>query len=486
MSCGSIVGTNDFEICYYIREQDNERGISVEEITLLHTNDLHSHFENWPKIRRFLQKEQAESSSDKSVFTVDLGDFVDRWHPLTEATDGVANIDLMNSVNYDAATIGNNEGVGNSKSQLDMLYTDANFDVLLGNLYDPSTGKRPMWAKTHKILSTPNKTTIGLLALTAPFPLTYEPNGWDIRTVDEVLPSLINEVRPMCDILVLMSHLGIDQDMKIATNYPEIDVLLGSHTHHLFRHGEKINQTQLSAAGKFGQYAGKVQIVVDGGKIIETSAEAIPTEDFPELPEDAAEIKGYLEQGHALLKKKKIAVIPYEFSNELDSSHPLIFQALKAVEARGGTTAAVLNTGLFLDQLSKGLVTEDDLHRVLPHPMHLIRVTLKGADMIRFVREMEKNRHYLRKFSITGMGFRGKIFGEICYEGISYDRATKTVYWNDDLLEADKEYTITTVDHFLFIPFFPTLELVGEVEFLFPEFIRNVLGDYLRRNYPIK
>lgn len=457
----------------------------MEEITILHTNDLHSHFENWPKIRRFLIDNKEKQSSDKSIFAVDLGDFVDRWHPLTEATDGQANVQLMNTVHYDAATIGNNEGVGNSKSQLNALYDDADFDVLLGNLFDPSTGERPTWTKTHKILKTPNNTKIGLIGLTAPFPLTYEPNGWDIRSVDDVLPTLISQVRPNCDVLILLSHLGIDQDMRIATNYPEIDILLGSHTHHLFRHGEKINRTQLSAAGKFGQYVGKVRILLEKGKIIETSAEALPTEDFPTLPEDEAEIEGYLARGHRLLQEKKMAELPYEFSDRLTSSHPLIFEALEAVKKRGNTEASVLNTGLFIDTLSKGLVTEDDLHRVLPHPMHLIRVTLNGSDMDRLIREMEKNRHYLRKFSIMGMGFRGKIFGELCYSGISYDKETKTVYWNGQLLEQKKSYTITTVDHFLFIPFFPTIELAGEVDFLFPEFIRNVLGDYLRRYYSI-
>lgn len=457
----------------------------MEEIILLHTNDLHSHFENWPRIRRFLLEKKAVQTFDKSTFTVDLGDFVDRWHPLTEATDGRANVQLMNTIDYDAATIGNNEGVGNSKSQLNALYREANFDVLLGNLYDPATGERPIWTKTHKILETQQGTKIGLIALTAPFPLTYAPNGWDIRSVEDVLPALIQEVRPNCDVLVLLSHLGIDQDIKIATNYPEINVLLGSHTHHLFRHGEKINQTQLSAAGKFGQYVGEVRIFVEEGKIINTSAEALPTEEFPELPEDSVEIEGYLKEGHELLQRKKIAKLPYELSDELDSPHPVIFEALKAVKKRGETAAAVLNTGLFLGDLPKGIITEDDLHRVLPHPMHLIRVTLSGADMIRFVREMEKNRHYLRKFSITGMGFRGKVFGELVYEGVSYDKGTKTVYWEGEPLDVAREYTITTVDHFLFIPFFPTLELVGEVEFLFPEFIRNVLGDYLRRYYPI-
>ncbi|MHC5216083.1 bifunctional metallophosphatase/5'-nucleotidase [Enterococcus sp. LJL128] len=458
----------------------------MEEIILLHTNDLHSHFENWPKIRRFLLNKRKENSTPKqSTFVVDLGDFVDRWHPLTEATNGTANVELMNAVHYDGATIGNNEGVGNSKKQLNHLYDEANFDILLGNLFDLDTGKRPRWALPYKILATAQKTRLGLIGLTAPFPLTYKPNGWDIRGVDDVLPQLISEVRQQCDVLILLSHLGIDNDMKIATNYPEIDVLLGSHTHHLFRHGEKINHTQLSAAGKFGQYVGEVHLLLEDGVIVQTSAEALPTEDFLALPEDEAEISSYLEKGHNLLKQKQVADLPYTFSNVLDSEHPLIFQALNALKKRGGTEAAVLNTGLFLDDLSKGLVTEENLHQVLPHPMHLIRVTLNGKELTRLVREMEKNRHFLRKFPIVGMGFRGKIFGDISYTGISYDKADASVYWNGQAVVDNQNYTLTTIDHYLFIPFFPTIEIAGEIEFLFPEFLRNVFGDYLRRCYPI-
>ena len=66
--------------------------------------------------------------------------------------------------------------------------------------------------------------------------------------MEAVLPQLITEVAPQCDVLILLSHLGIDTDFMIAANYPEIQVILGSHTHHLFKDGEKINHVQLALA----------------------------------------------------------------------------------------------------------------------------------------------------------------------------------------------------------------------------------------------
>ena len=100
----------------------------MEKLVILHTNDLHSHFENWPKIRRFmLGTRAAEQAEGASVLAFDDGDAMDRSAPLTEATQGQINVQLLNEIGYDAATIGNNEGVGNPHDVLEHLYDHANW-----------------------------------------------------------------------------------------------------------------------------------------------------------------------------------------------------------------------------------------------------------------------------------------------------------------------------------------------------------------------
>ncbi|MBO1305325.1 metallophosphoesterase [Enterococcus sp. 669A] len=460
----------------------------MEKIILLHTNDLHSHLENWPKIRRFLHTRQQENQqADQEVITVDLGDFVDRWHPLTEATDGQASVLLMNDIGYDAATIGNNEGVGNSKDDLNHLYDQANFDVLLDNLFDKQTLQPPVWSQASKIITTKNGTKVGLIAFTAPFPLTYSPNGWDIRQVEDILPDLVARLRPQVDVLVLMSHLGISADRHIARAQPEIDVILGSHTHHLFERGEVVNDVQIAAAGKYGYYVGEVHIYVDDQhKIVRTSAHTYATEKMLELPEDQVEIDGYLAEGHRLLAEKAVADMPFSMSADVHAEHPMIEYALHAVKEKAGTDVAILNSGLFLEDIPEGIVNQDQLHTALPHPMHLIKVTLPGNELIRLILEMEKNRHFLINFPVIGMGFRGKVFGHLVYEGLSYDPVNRKVCWLGEPVDPTAKYTLATVDHYMVLPFFPTIEIAGEYEFLFPEFIRSVLGDYLKAHYPIQ
>ncbi|EGO6564925.1 bifunctional metallophosphatase/5'-nucleotidase [Enterococcus faecalis] len=460
----------------------------MEEIVLFHTNDLHSHFENWPKIRRLVKaKRSLYQKEGKTVVTIDLGDFSDRCHPLTEATDGRANVAIMNTLAYDLVTIGNNEGIGNSKKQLEHLYDQSTFEVVLANLEDPKTQTLPDFCQAYKIMTTKEGTKLGFIGLTAPFPLTYNPNGWTIKQVEAVLPQLITEVAPQCDVLILLSHLGIDTDFMIAANYPEIQVILGSHTHHLFKDGEKINHVQLAAAGKYGQYIGEVHLFVDDDtKQVTSYAKTMETASLEEQATDAKEIAGYLTEGHRLLQAQQIAPIPETLSTDLRQPHAFITVALKALKEAGQTEAAVLNNGLFLADLPEGIINADQLHEALPHPMHLIKVTLKGSDMSRLIREMEKSRQFLRKFPIRGMGFRGKIFGELCYDGIRFERNSQTVFWQGKPIQPEQKYTLTTVDHFQFVPFFPTIELVGEVEFLFPDVLRTVVANYLHAHYPIK
>ena len=83
------------------------------------------------------------------------------------------------------------------------------------------------------------------------------------------------------------------------------------------------------------------------------------------------------------------------------------------------------------------------------------------------------------------MGFRGKIFGKVIYDGLSYDATNHTVAWRGRAIEEEKAYTLTTVDHLMFVPFFPTIEIAGQHEFLFPEFIRTVLAEHLAQKYPL-
>lgn len=454
----------------------------MEKLRILHTNDLHSHFESFPKIKRFLHQAQADQSVDQ-VFTFDAGDFMDRSHPLSDATEGQANIKLMNEFNYDAITIGNNEGISNPHAVLEHLFDQANFPVVLANLREEDE-TMPKWCQPYQIITTKAKTKIAIVGLTAAYPMTYGPNHWHVKLISNTMDKILPEIKGQYDLLFVISHIGLTMDRYLAEHYPEINLIIGGHSHDLLPHGEKVNKTWITQTGKWGHYVGDIALTIDDKhQLTHVAADTHAVKEMPAFHEDQQLIDGWHNKGEEILKSRKIAYLPAEFA---DNKMAAIQASLDAISENAGTDLAMLSTGLFLTPFKKGLLTQADLQRALPHPMHVVKTELDGNNLWRLIMEIEKNRHYLKKFPLQGMSFRGKIFGEVIYKGIKVDPESRTVYVNEQEIDPKRTYQIATLDHYVLIPFFPTLAIVGKNKFLFPDYLRTVVGKYLSKKYPLQ
>lgn len=458
-----------------------DRELKMEKLRILHTNDLHSHFEHFPQIARYLHKAQKDRSVDQ-VLTFDAGDFMDRSNPLTDATYGQANIKLMNSFNYDAITIGNNEGISNSHETVEHLFDHANFPVLLANLQEED-GTRPNWALQDKIIKTNKGTRIALIGLTAAYPLSYEPNHWHVKTLKAAMDEVLPKIAGQYDVLILLTHVGLNMDCFLAKNYPEIDLIIGGHSHDLLKHGLEVNNVWITQTGKWGNFVGNIYVEIDNEhQIQKISPHVEPTSLMKSEPADELTVKDYLKCGKEILSREYIADLPKQYDNSLDAA---IEVSMQAIANFAQTDIAMLSSGLFLTPFKKGILTKYDLQQALPHSMHVVRTTLQGCDLWRLVMEIEKNRHYLDHFHLQGMSFRGKIFGQMYYRGLRYDPVEQSVYVNNQQINFKKNYQIAVLDHYILVPFFPTLAIVGENQFLFPQFLREVVGNYLSKKYPL-
>lgn len=458
----------------------------MEKLHIIHTNDLHSHFENFPLIARFIkQQRRLDLKKQQQTFLFDIGDASDRVHPLTEATMAQANIDWMNQQQYDAVTIGNSEGLYYDHEILEHMYDRAHFPVIVGNLYE-SQGGLPPFAHTYKIFYTNAGTKLGVLGLTAPYLLTYPLLNWNIQLVQDVLPTLISKLRPQVDVLILLSHLGINTDRYLCQKYPQIDIIIGGHTHHLLPTGTVIGKTLVTAAQKYGNYIGNIYLTLENHKLQTQKAHVVSIRSLTHLKTDKKRGFEYQRKGEELLNRQLVAETPYQLEAGLVGAHPAINLALKALEYATNTKAAMLNSGLFLCDLPAGIVTQNDIHQQLPHAIHLMKTTLPGRELWRFMMEINKNRNFLRHFPQKGMGFRGKIFGEIFLDGLAINENTRQVFYHGQELDPIKNYEIALLDHYLFIPFFPTLQIVGENQLLYPDFLRTVFARYLAKQFPLK
>jgi len=102
------------------------------ELTIYHTNDIHSHLNEYARIQAYMAKHRPQL--EHPSLYIDIGDHVDLSAPVTEATVGQKNIELLNEAHCDIATIGNNEGMTISHDALQNLYNDADFKVICTNV----------------------------------------------------------------------------------------------------------------------------------------------------------------------------------------------------------------------------------------------------------------------------------------------------------------------------------------------------------------
>ena len=132
---------------------------------------------------------------------------MDRFHPISEAFKGKANVALMNDVGYDVVTLGNNEGITLSHDDLSHLYDDANFQVVCANLKSLTTNS-PNWLEPTVKIETDQGIKIGVIGLTAPFNAFYHLLDWHVDYAFETLDQHIENLKESTDIIILLSHLG--------------------------------------------------------------------------------------------------------------------------------------------------------------------------------------------------------------------------------------------------------------------------------------
>lgn len=457
----------------------------MEKITIYHTNDIHSHLKYWPRIAHYLSEEKQKKIADnETVFVFDSGDATDRMHPLTEATNGKAIASLLHEGSYDAITIGNNEGIGNTKDQLNDLFTDSHYKVVVSNLLDKDTGSRPKWAENMVLLETADNNKLGLIGCTIPLPLSYDSLGWEVQDPIETIKEMIQKHKHEVDGFVLLSHLGLDTDRQIASLFPEILVILGGHTHHLLPEGEIINNSLIAGAGKFGTHIGKVTIELEKSYKGLMTAQVIDARtELTKVPNEKKQMEELKTRGKTLLEMETLGMLRYPLEKQWSKHSNLISLTLDAMRDTSNVDGAIINAGLFLRSIPEGLTNRKQLHEALPHPMRLIEVALTGENLMKMLKQMENQKDDLRTLPVKGFGFRGDVFGELCYQGIKIEN-DEVIIDNKHII-LDHLYKIITVDHLMYVPYFPVLQEESQVKIISPDFLRTIVGNYVKKHYPI-
>ena len=223
---------------------------------ILHTNDIHSRFENFAKITT-----KIKQLKDENTLVLDAGDYHDFKDVMLQGTKGTAGSELLLEAGYDAITIGNNEGF-EGLDILNSMLNNTRLSFLSSNLIKLS-GKTIEGIKRSIIL---NKSGVRFLiiGMSPDFKEFFHLLGMNTLEYKEQIQKEITEQKAKYDVCILLSHLGLTTDTDIANSIEGIDIIIGGHSHDLLRGPQLVNNTVLHMAGCYGEYLGVLEFEYDG------------------------------------------------------------------------------------------------------------------------------------------------------------------------------------------------------------------------------
>lgn len=452
----------------------------VSTLTLIHTNDIHSHFDAASRIATFVD-EVRRSVGEDNVLLLDCGDFLDRVSVETEGSGGVANVALLERFGYDAVLIGNNEGLSYTIGELDTLFSEFPIPVVCANMVQRDNGEPPTWM-TPCWTTVKSGMRIGIIGLTAAFDVYYRLLGWEALEPISVARTYVSRIRQNVDVVIVLSHLGLAYDKQLAEQVDGIDLILGGHTHHLLSSPIIVGSTTIGAAGKFGQHVGRLEIKLEAGENrVRITGGCMPTD---ELRRDAGVdrlIADYRVEALAAMNRPVASLVgplplhPYEES-------PLATLLASAVRRVTGTEIGLVNAGQLLGGLDAGEVTELTIHELCPSPINPCAIKLSGRQLVHALEESLLPEYYELEF--RGFGFRGRVLGTLCTDGLellideskpAYDRIVEARVGGEPL-QADRIYDVGTLDMFTFGVGYVGLKEGTDVRYLLPDYIRHTLA----------
>ena len=222
--------------------------IKPKKVTILHTNDVHSHIEpfsptdaSYPNkggVARRLTLIEKIRSETPNVLLLDAGDIF-QGTPYFNFYGGELEFKLMSMMQYDAATIGNHDfdnGVGGLAAQM----PNATFKMISSN-YDFKNTAMEGLTKPYEIFIK-DGIRIGVFGLGIQLKglvteaLSKETKYLDPLEIAQDMTQLLKKEK-QCDLVICLSHLGYEyrfdkiSDVKLAAQTKDIDLIIGGHTH---------------------------------------------------------------------------------------------------------------------------------------------------------------------------------------------------------------------------------------------------------------
>lgn len=253
------------------------------KLVILHTNDSHSQIEpinagagkGFGGVSRRAQYFEQVKRENSNVLILDAGDY-NQGTPFFTLFKGDLEMELMNVLGYEVATLGNHE-FDNGQEELARRLAKAKFPTICANL-DLSNSPLKPYVKPYVIVKK-GGLKIGIIGLSVNLSTLV---GYSARKGIEFLDPVeitnryaeLLKTKEKCDLVIVLSHLGYSyqnsstpSDINLAPQTENVDIIIGGHTHTFLKSEVLIPNKQgkdviVLQAGAKGEYVGRLDLTI--------------------------------------------------------------------------------------------------------------------------------------------------------------------------------------------------------------------------------
>jgi 5'-nucleotidase/UDP-sugar diphosphatase len=365
-------------------------------LTLLHFNDIHGQLAPYEDTRDGTERggiarlaatvnEIRAEDPRRPVVLLFAGDLLQGT--LTSSLFlGVPDLELLGRMGVDAAVMGNHE-LDYGQSVFRRLTEEAAFPFLSANV---ASDPEPLPVLSSVVIERPGAAKVAVLGLTTPELTTAtHPRNIEGISVEEpvaVARRLVPALRDKADLVVVLSHLGIADDRRLAESVPGIDLIVGGHNHNIYAQPVLVANVPIVQAGERGGWLGRMDFRCRDGHLERTDYALIPID--AASPEDRAiaeEVRRITLDAERELDTE-VGFTTQELSarRELIRREEAPFGNFVADLAREITLAdvALLNAGGFRSSIPAGAVTLKSIYQAFPFRNELVLGELTGARLL--------------------------------------------------------------------------------------------------------
>jgi len=383
----------------------------AEEIIFLHTNDEHGVIENFDRIAWYNQQLQEEY---ENVFLVSGGDIfsgnpvVDEYVIEEENLRGKPIVGLMNMAGYDALVLGNHEFDYGQEVLQDRI-DQAEFPAILAN-FDTSETDILAQPEPYIFLETEQGNSIAVLGLVEVgadgIPATHPGNLDGIEFFDPVETALeYDYLADESSVFLGLTHMGHSWDQDLAEEMPELDLIIGGHSHSVVEDPPIVNDVLVAQAGADTNYLGKIEVGLDDeGNIVSREGRLIDIEDIEDRDEEVtAEIEYYEEQVEEIFARE-IGYVEGQLSGNMELGSLMTDAARHRVDA---DFAFQNNGGIRVSEIG-GEITVGTIFELEPFGNDVVVYEMTAED-IRSLLQFSYERRYSIDLQAGGLHYDVKV-----------------------------------------------------------------------------